>query len=221
MNTVDTSVINNLGLAVTPRVKNDELGQDQFLELMVAQLKNQDPLKPMESGEFLSQIAQFGTVTGIQDLHGSFAELAGSLTSNQALQAAALIGHSVLVPSQQSLLPAGGSLTGTVELPTSTSDLTVGIYDGSGQLVRQLTLGQQPAGHVPFNWDGVTEAGAVAPPGLYQIKAEARSAGKAEAVPTLVTARVDSVTLGAQGEGITLNLNGLGVIDFTQVRQIL
>ena len=65
-----------------------KLGQEEFLRLMITQLKNQDPTKPLDSGEFLGQLAQFGTVSGLADLKSSFTELAGSLVSNQALQAA-------------------------------------------------------------------------------------------------------------------------------------
>ena len=53
----------------------DKVGQDQFLELMITQLKNQDPMKPMDNGQFLSQMAQFGTVSGINDLQKSFGSL--------------------------------------------------------------------------------------------------------------------------------------------------
>ena len=88
--------------------KDKSLGQDEFLELMMTQLQNQDPLNPAESGEFLSQIAQFGTVNGITELQQSFSTLASSLQSNQALQASTMVGRSVLVENNILQLGATG-----------------------------------------------------------------------------------------------------------------
>ncbi len=221
MTTVDPAVLQSLGLTRQPAAKSAKLGQDEFLKLMVTQLKNQDPMKPLASGEFLSQIAQFSTVTGIQDLEASFKTLSGSLYSNQALQASSLVGRTVLVPSAGGLLPSGGSLTGAVDLTAGTPQLTVGIYDGSGQLVRRMALGTQAAGQVSFSWDGRTDAGTQAAPGVYRMKAEAEVGGQSVAMDTLVASRVESVVLGQPGGGIQLNLTGLGGVDFAAVRQIM
>jgi hypothetical protein len=105
---IDATTLEQAGLARAPTADaraNDKLGQEQFLKLMITQLNNQDPFKPLESGEFLGQLAQFGTVSGIQDLQQSFQGLAGSMQSNQALQAAGLVGRSVYVPAQEAWLP--------------------------------------------------------------------------------------------------------------------
>jgi flagellar basal-body rod modification protein FlgD len=222
MSSVNSTTLDSLGLAQSSTQTRDpqRLGQEQFLELMVAQLRNQDPFKPLESGEFLGQMAQFSTVTGIQDLQASFKSLADSLYSNQALQASALVGRTVFVSSEQGALAGGGSINGAVDLATSTTNLTLGIYDESGALVRGMSLGSQAEGLIPFSWDGRTDSGAIAAPGKYTIKAEALSGGQNIAQSTLVAARVDSVTLGRSGEGITVNLNGLGPVSFAQVRQI-
>jgi flagellar basal-body rod modification protein FlgD len=103
-----------LGLAPQQTEPELELGQEQFLSLMITQLKNQDPFKPMESGEFLGQLAQFGTVSGLAGLQTSFDSLATSLVSNQALQAASLVGRSALVASSAITIGAGQSVEGAV-----------------------------------------------------------------------------------------------------------
>ena len=221
MTTVDPAVLQSLGLARQPMAKSAKLGQDEFLKLMVTQLKNQDPMKPLASGEFLSQIAQFSTVTGIQDLQASFRALSGSLYSNQALQASSLVGRTVLVPSASGLLPSGGSLNGAVDLTAGTPQLTVGVYDSSGQLVRRMSLGTQASGQVSFSWNGLTDAGTQAAPGVYRMKAEAEIDGRSVAMDTLAASKVESVVLGQPGGGIQLNLTGLGSIDFAAVRQIM
>lgn len=222
MSTVENNILAELGLtrSQSTAAKNDRLGQDQFLELMITQLKNQDPMKPMENGEFLGQMAQFSTVTGMQDLQTSFTQLADSLVSNQALQAATLVGRSVMVPSDTGVFD-GASMRGAVELPSSVSEMAVGIYDASGQLLQQTNYGPQAAGLVEFQWNGGTQGGGKAAAGQYFIRAEARVDGSPVAMQTLSTARVDSVSLGRVGEEITLNLAGLGSVGFSNVRQIM
>ncbi len=221
MTTIDSATLQSLGLTSQPKAKSNSIGQDEFLKLMMTQLKNQDPMKPLESGEFLSQIAQFSTVSGIQDLQASFKTLSSSLYSNQALQASSLVGRTVLVPAASATLAAGGQVSGAVDLTASTSQLVVGVYDGTGQLVRRIPLGPQAAGQVSFNWDGLTDAGTVAAPGAYRVRAEAEVGGQNVAMDTLVSSKVESVVLGRQDGGIQLNLTGLGGVDFATVRQIM
>ena len=220
MTTIDTKNVIPEGLGLTPpkRTASNELGQDQFLELMVAQLKNQDPMKPMENGEFLSQMAQFGTVSGIQDLQKSFDSFSSSLQSNQALMASSLVGRAVLVPGSN--VPYNGApAMAAADLSQAASDVRVSVLDGSGQLVRQFALGPQPAGTVKFSWDGLSNSGAAVPSGTYQIKADAVSGGQNSALPTYVVARVDSVSLGGQ-QGITLNLWDGSTASLANVKEI-
>ncbi|HSH30166.1 MAG TPA: flagellar hook assembly protein FlgD, partial [Thiohalobacter sp.] len=171
----------------------NELGQEDFLDLMVAQLRNQDPMKPMEDGEFLSQMAQFSTSTGIQELQDSFKSFSESMYSGQTLQAAGLVGRSVLAPTGVGRLEAGGSLSGSVELPESSGNVEVRIFNQSGELVRSLGLGQQAAGSVPFKWDGLDSQGQALPAGDYLIEASADTGEGAEAVETLIATQVENV----------------------------
>ena len=153
MTTIDTALLDSLNLSQKTATKNsgNSIGQDEFLKLMTTQLNNQDPMKPMASGEFFSQIAQFSSVAGIQDLQKSFSQVASAMLSSQALQASAMVGRTVLVPSSEAELKEGADVQGAVELTSSTSDLAVGVYDAAGQLVRQINMGPQVAGSVPFN----------------------------------------------------------------------
>ncbi|MGB5338813.1 MAG: flagellar hook capping FlgD N-terminal domain-containing protein, partial [Gammaproteobacteria bacterium] len=158
MNSIqDTAIFQDLGLSRNLEVAADrnELGQDDFLTLMTAQMKNQDPMKPLENGEFLGQLAQFGTVTGLEELKAEIQKLAGSLTSDQSLQAAGMLGREVLVPGATGVLTEEGEIRGAVELPNSVANLKISIYDQAGQLVRNMDLGVQPAGLADFSWDGL------------------------------------------------------------------
>jgi len=215
VNGVDLS---KLGLT-QPRVeKKQELGQEAFLNLMITQLKNQDPFKPLDSGEFLGQLAQFGTVQGLSGLQTSFDGLAGSLVSNQALQAASLVGRSALVESDHGAIAAGGSLNGAVDVPAATGGVRVEIRDAAGQVVRHLELGPQTKGLTRFHWDGLNDAGVPAAAGSYQVVAGYQKDNSTAAAVTLVDAPVDSVVFGA--DGFTAQLRGIGDVPFGAVREI-
>ena len=222
MTTIDTALLDSLNLSQKTATKNsgNSIGQDEFLKLMTTQLNNQDPMKPMASGEFFSQIAQFSSVAGIQDLQKSFSQVASAMLSSQALQASAMVGRTVLVPSSEAELKEGADVQGAVELTSSTSDLAVGVYDAAGQLVRQINMGPQVAGSVPFNWDGLTDDGKTAPAGKYQLKAITEVDGKAVAANTYVAAKVDSVIMGNLGQELTLNLGAMGQLGLSDVKQI-
>ena len=197
-----------------------ELGQEEFLELMTTQLQNQDPLKPMENGDFLAQIAQFSTVEGIGDLNENFSALSESLVSSQALQATNLVGRRVLAPTGVASLAQGGSIRGSLELPAASGEVVVNVYDQSGQVIRRLEMGSQAAGSADFQWDGLKNDGTFAAPGNYFISAEANIDDQFESVETLLASEVRSVTLSNSG-GLLLDLDGIGSLDFSEVRQIL
>ena len=220
-NTILPAELQNLAVKQPEKKANDGLDQDAFLELMLTQIQNQDPLNPMESGDFLSQMAQFGTVNGITELNNSFATLSSSLQSSQALQASTMVGNTVLVPGDTSELVTGGQISGAIDLNNSTSNLVLNISDASGQSVRQVDLGSYTAGMTKFTWDGLDNNGNALPSGTYSIEAAALFNSEAVAQPVLVNAKVDSVSLSKSGGEPLLNLNGLGTISISQVREIM
>ena len=211
--------LSGLGLAPAQAAKKDELGQEEFLNLMVSQLKNQDPFKPLESGEFLGQLAQFGTVSGLAELKTSFSELAGSLVSNQALQAASLVGRNALVASSQLTVDKDGApISGAVDLPEAGNAVRIQVSDAKGQVVRQLDLGGHGEGLARFTWDGRMADGSAAPPGTYKLAASYQAGNEIAAADTLVTAPVESVVFGPKG--FTVQVRGLGELPFSAVREI-
>lgn len=218
MTGIDTTYA-DLGLALPQsQAQKQSLGQDDFLRLMTTQLQNQDPFKPMESGDFLGQIAQFSTVSGIQELQSAFSTLAASLSSSQTLQAASLVGRSVLVPSDSGYLPAEGALQAAAELPAS-GQLLVDLVDAGGQVVRSLDLGAQAAGTQRFSWDGLDASGQRLAEGSYTLRARLVQGATQQAVGTLAVGRVESVALGAGG--LNLELLGLAPAALAEVQQIL
>ena len=199
----------------------DKLGQEDFLTLMISQFRNQDPFEPMDNGEFLGQLAQFSTVNGISSLNSAFSGLAGSMQDNQALQAAGLVGRSVLAVSDIGSLNEEGPLNGGLELESSAGNVQIDITNRSGELVQRLNLGQQPAGMVRFSWDGVDASGERADSGQYQVTARAIRGTDIESAPTVIEAEIQSVTLGQFGGGMTLNLAGGQQMPLGQIYQII
>jgi len=199
----------------------DNLGQEDFLTLMISQFQNQDPFEPMDNGEFLGQLAQFSTVNGISSLNTAFGGLAGSMQDNQALQAAGLVGHRVLAVTDVGTLTDGASLKGGLELETSAGNVQVDITNRSGELVQRLNLGQQPPGMVRFTWDGVDSSGKRADSGEYQVTARVIRGTNIESAPTVIEAEIQSVTLGQFGGGMTLNLAGGQQMPLGQIYQII
>jgi len=197
------------------------LGGTDFLTLLLAQLQNQDPTSPVDSNEFLSQLASLSEVQGINQLNTSFSSLSNSLTSSQALQASSLLGHEVLAASSTgTLATAGATLTGAVSVPQTSSQVTLNISNSAGVLVDSINLGAQSAGLANFSWNGQTSNGSAAPAGTYTLSAQVAGVASGTAVPTLVNGTVDSVTMGAGSTGLTLNVAGLGSVPFSSVQQI-
>jgi flagellar basal-body rod modification protein FlgD len=198
------------------------LGGTDFLTLMLAQLQNQDPTSPVDSNTFLTQLAQLSEVQGITSLNSNFSTLSSSLTSNQAMQASSLLGHQALVNTGTATTTAAGTaVTGAVNVPQSTSQVTLSIANSAGTVVSQINLGAQTAGLANFSWNGTMGNGSQAPAGTYTLTAQyAGATSSTAAATTLVNGTVESVSMGAGSTGLTLNVSGVGSVPFSSVQQI-
>ena len=193
-----------------------------FLNLMMTQLKNQDPTQPLDTSQMSAQLAQIGTVTGINQLNSSFSTLASSFASNQALQASSLLGRSVLVDSSVAPLTAGGKVNGAVDVTQGAGNVSVQVFNATGALVKTLPLGTPSTGLAQFTWDGTDNSGAAQPAGSYVLKAQGANGTKNTALQTLVSAQVQSVTLNGGGAagGLQLSVAGIGNVPLSSVTQI-
>ncbi|MBB1519613.1 flagellar hook assembly protein FlgD [Aquipseudomonas guryensis] len=200
--------------------QNKELGKNEFLNLLVAQLNNQNPLEPQGNGEFIAQLAQFSQVEGIEKLNTSMGSLLSGYQSSQALQASSLVGHKVIVPTDKAVVDTAETFKASLVLPVTSSNVYVNVYDSAGAVVNRVNLGQQAAGNVSFMWDGKDASGKVMPPGTYKFEAQASYADGTKGLYTLLPANVDSVTLGQNGGELMLNLAGLGSVPLSQVQVI-
>ncbi len=198
-----------------------QLGQQEFFELMTAQLQHQDPLNPMESDALMAQVAQFSTVDGIHEMQRSMEALAGSFQSAQALQASTLVGREVLVNTDRAVLETGKNVVGAAQLDAAASGLSVEVMTPSGALVRGIELGPQPPGPVAFTWDGLDDGGNAAVPGQYVLRATVMRDGEKSPVPTLLKSKVESVTLNREPGAVTLNLRHHASVLLDQVAELL
>lgn len=191
-------------------------GQDRFLTLLVTQLRNQDPLNPMDNAGVTSQIAQLSTVSGINQLNAALLGLSGQMDVSQSMQAAQLIGKGVLVPGSKVRLgsapdnpqvkeatPFGADLISPAE------KLVITIQDAAGQAVRQIELGPHPAGVLTLTWDGYGDGGSPLPDGAYSIQVTAMDGdGNVQPAQALTYGEVASVAYSSGGLRIDLGLAG-------------
>jgi flagellar basal-body rod modification protein FlgD len=198
----------------------NNLGIDEFLTLMTTQLKNQDPMKPLEGTEFVAQLAQFGAVSGIQQMQSSMETLAASLRSTQAMNGTSLVGHDILAHASSIHYTQGANVSGEFTVPAGVSSLQVRITDASGVVVRDVTLPPQ-SGATPFTWDGLRSDGAAAESGTYDIEVIASVGGVSESLDLFLAGRVSSVTIENGGAGLTLNTSALGSVSMTDVRRVM
>lgn len=216
---------------VGPGSKNtvEELGSEDFLTLMVAQLKNQDPTKPMDNMQFMGQLAQFSTVAGIQEMQEGFSDLAASMTANQTVQAAGLVGRDVVTEGNVGNLvnytnAEGESislLNATIDFGGSTSGGQIYIQDLQGRLVYSADLPASTSSTMPVQWNGLDSSGNALPPGSYRVSAEATIGGQNQSVSVYAHQRVVSVAIDQVTGGVSLNLENGQSVAVNAVKEFL
>lgn len=219
MSTIQTAALSAAAsgpVAAATRGVMDEQ-EDRFLRLLVAQMRSQDPLNPLDNAQVTTQLAQISTVRGIEQLNATVSSLLQALSTGQALQASALVGRGVLVPGS-TLELANGAALAAVELLQPVDGLRVTITDASGRPVNTVALGAHGAGLLQIQWDGATESGAPAAPGVYTFAVDATAGGKPVPVNRLALGVVEGVTPGKAGTTITAA--GLGTFSLEQIRMI-
>jgi flagellar basal-body rod modification protein FlgD len=192
--------------------------ENRFLKLLTTQLKNQDPLNPMDNAQVTSQMAQISTVSGIESLNATLKTLLQDSKDSQTTQAASLVGQAVMVPGSALALSKGAAVGG-FEVAKDADAVTVTISDENGIVVRTLTLGEQAAGFHNFTWDGATDNGAAAADGAYKIAVSAKTGSDKVTATALNLGIVRSVI--NSGNGFTLDLGSMGMFSMDDVKQIL
>ncbi|MFT3758723.1 flagellar hook assembly protein FlgD [Thauera sp.] len=210
-------ILSRLGRS-EPVQKAEEDMQGRFLKLLTTQLRNQDPMNPMENAEMTSQLAQMSTVDGIERLNKLVQSFFDAQASNEGLNAAALIGRGVLVEGKQIVLTEKGGIGG-FELDGQADKVTVTVTDSSGLPVKQMVFEGIDDGSHNFFWDGMAEDGSRAEDGIYTVSVSATRGDEKVQARSLQFAQVTSVVRGPKGTD--LQVGDLGLFKFDDIKQIL
>lgn len=223
MSTIDTNLLNKLNgntgtASASAKDQNSaEAIQNRFITMLTAQMKAQDPLSPMDTGQMTSQMAQISTVSGIGNLNQTIQKLLDSQTSGQALTASNLIGHKVLASGNQLTLQ-NGSAGGVITLAGNADRAKIDILNAQGSVVDTLTLSRLTSGDTNFNWDGTDIAGNKLPNGEYSFRVQADMGGVAVSATTMAYQPVTAVTMNQGTPQVVLG-NGTRM-DLSQVKQV-
>ena len=193
-----------------------EMGQQDFMKLLVAQLENQDPTKPMDNFQFLSQIAQFGMVDGIQNLEQTFGNVADSFRQSQVIEATSLLGRKVMAEGGSTWFDGMNAVEGEIDIPGRASGVVLEVRDQTGRLIRSSGFTGDLSGSVSFGWDGADQDGNVVPAGQYQFSARGLVDGKSREFELGTMNAVDSLTVESSG-AIALTLANGEVTDLGDV----
>lgn len=218
------TTIRNLGLSAPanePKIKNagsQTLGQADFLKLMTAQMKNQDPFDPVDNTQMVAQMAQFSSLAGISEMSSTLKGIADRLGATSASDAMSYVGRTVLTEGGTAYGRTSGGIAGAVELDAAADAVTVSIADASGQVLKTVSLGKQIKGVATFDWDGRTDTGEDAGEGPFTVSALAQSANGPVKAATLVWAPVQSVSLSSGSP--VLDVAGIGAVPVSAVRKV-
>jgi flagellar basal-body rod modification protein FlgD len=226
-NSAFDNTLANLGINRTSTAKNPNtaslgkstLGQSDFLRLMTAQMKNQDPFSPVDNTQMVAQMAQFSSVAGISEMNQSLAGIAAKLGSTSTADAMGYVGRTVLTKGTTAYERTSGGIAGAVDLASDATDVNVSIADKDGRVVRNIQLGESKAGTATYSWDGTDGAGNKIANGPYKVSVEAAKGSVIVPAESLVWAPVESATLPANGEPV-LNVTGLGEVAPSASRKV-
>lgn len=190
-----------------------QMGQEEFMQMLLAEINNQDPLNPQSSSDFVAQLAQITSVDNLSNLNSQIAGLVSSMQYSQAMQATDLVGKTVTVSANIMELESSGTIAGEVRMPVSAENVQMFIHNARGDVVKTMDLGAQVSGSVPFTSDDLPE-------GVYSVSAIAVNGTTEQSVPVALNAKVDSVVIPGGGKDIELNLAGIGAMPVSQISKI-
>lgn len=192
--------------------------EDRFLTLLTTQLKNQDPLNPLDNAQVTTQLAQINTVNGIEKLNTTLSKLLSAYDDSKSMQAASMIGKNVLVPGNELTATTNGTMAGGALLDSDADKVVVTILDSAGKVVQTEDLGAKKAGSFAFAWDGKDSSGNAAPAGSYAFKVSAASGSDPVTATALQLGTVSALVRSTSG--FQLDLGDAGTVGLDDVQQI-
>ena len=212
-------ILNQLGInsskdKFAPKEMKDQLGQEDFLKLMTVQLQNQDPFAPVDNADFIAQMAQFSTVTGITQMGETMKNVSNQLSELRIASATQMMGHSVLVPGKFARPNSEGTISGVVDLPKTASNLKIVFESLDGEVLHQENLGPQVAGLIGFDWKDLPED-MVKSKDRVLIRAFTGNDGDGNELSTQVFAKVAGTS--KTNDSLMLEVEDYGSVDASQV----
>jgi flagellar basal-body rod modification protein FlgD len=213
-NILDKLGINSAKEKFAPKDTKNQLGQEDFLKLMTTQLQNQDPFAPVDNADFIAQMAQFSTVTGITSMDETMKSVSEQLSEMRIASTTQMMGHSVLVPGKYARPDKEGVISGLVDLPDTASNLNIIFENSDGEVLHQDALGLQKAGLVGFEWRDLPDDIKLSNEPI-TIRAFTGNSGDTGELATQVFANVSGTS--KTDNGVMLEVEDYGSIDPTQV----
>lgn len=215
------SGINNNRAQTSGAVDKNQLEQKDFLKLLLAQLKLQNPLNPFDASTMMQQISQLTGLNATQKMSDSIDVLKSSLGASQLFEASHMVGKSVQLLSDTLRLSEGAGAAGSVLVPAGVETIQITISDEQGKAVRTFTVNAPGEGVFDFNWDGLDDKGQAVPMGFYKMSAMSSVADNPVTISTAGTFKVDSVALDRDSGKVILNIEGLGGVNMDNLVKIM
>ena len=212
------NILDKLGIQQPEEKKRADggaLGQEDFLKLMTTQLQNQDPFAPMENADFIAQMAQFSTVTGITDMGQSLKGISNQLSEFRIATATNMLGNSVLVPGTRAYPDGDGAVHGVIDLPAASGTTNVVFTSQNGDILHVEELGAQPSGLAGFSWQDIPQ-NVLDSNDYINVEAFADQGGGLEGVSTSVFGEVLAASTSS-ADGVMLDVKGYGDINVNEV----
>lgn len=216
--TSSNSLLGSTGKSANSQATTAEDMQTRFLNLLITQLKNQDPMNPTDANQMTAQLSQISTVSGIEKLNATMSELLSSYSASQNMQAAAMIGKTVFIAGKGLELGAQGAIGG-IDMSSAADSVTVSIKNAAGKVVATEELGSLKSGIQSFYWDGTQADGTKAEAGNYTFSVQAKSGSSNVDNQTLQAGTINALTM--LSNGVSLQLNNNKSISYSDIRQIL
>jgi len=199
---------------------NEDMGKQEFLTLFTAQLQNQNPLEPVKNEAFVAQLAQFSQLEALTNMQTSLDSFVKSMSGERMLGSAALIGKKVSVTDTPTQLTSGGSIDGSIDLPTGANSVRLSVHDSQGRLVQELNAGPQLPGTAPISWNGKDAADKPAPSGMYLLSATAMVNGKSVQVPVSTLSTVRAISSNPTDGSVSVEVDGGKTLLLTDVKRV-
>ncbi|WP_461537449.1 flagellar hook assembly protein FlgD [Spongorhabdus nitratireducens] len=216
---MDVSSVNGSSNNAASGSSSNPLDSDAFMQLLLTQMKHQDPTEPMSSSEIVTQLSNLSMVASASETQASVEALRKQMYSSQSLYAHSLVGQQVVVVANTFNVDEGDPpVDGQVMMPGAADDVTLKIYDENDKLVTSLELGAQTkGGPVDFNLDKLKEP---LKPGKYRFEAMMESGGQKTEVAVAQRSVVNSVVIPGNGKEILVDVDDIGLVPLSLLLEV-